>query len=73
MALTFMYTDRNPQETEVDFPYVAQDSKCAYDKSKGVVGAITYASITQNSPDLLKAAIAKGPVSVAIEADKTVF
>ena len=73
MALAFMYTERNPLETEGDYPYVAQDAKCAYDKSKGVVGATTYTSVTQNSPDQLKAAIAKGPVSVAIEADKTVF
>jgi len=73
MALAFMYTEKHPLETESDYPYVAQNAKCTYDKSKGVVGATTYASVTQKNPDQLKAAIAKGPVSVAIEADKTVF
>ena len=73
MALAFMYTEKHPLETESDYSYVAQNAKCTYDKSKGVVGATTYASVTQKNPDQLKAAIAKGPVSVAIEADKTVF
>ena len=73
MALAFMYTERHPLETEADYPYVAQNAKCTYDKSKGVVGAKSYSSVTANNPAQLKAAIAKGPVSVAIEADKTVF
>lgn len=51
MALGFMYTERHPLETEQDYPYVAQDAKCTYDKSKGVVKATTYASVKTNSPD----------------------
>jgi cathepsin L len=73
MALAFLYTERSPLETEADYPYVAQTRSCAYDKSKGVVGAKTYNMVKANSPADLKAAIAKQPVSVAIEADKAVF
>ena len=33
----------------------------------------SYSDVTSKSPDQLKAALNKGPVSVAIEADKAVF
>merc|ERR1712019_218141 len=46
---------------------------CSYDKSKGVVGATTYHDVSTGSATQLKAALGKGPVSIAIEADKTAF
>ena len=75
MALAFMYTESHKLETEADYPYTPKTgiTACKYDKSKGVVGATSFKSVTKNSPDQLKAALNDGPVSVAIEADKAVF
>lgn len=71
MDLAFMYTESHPLETEQDYPYVAKTSllACKYKKELGVVGATTYHDVTKNSADQFKAALASGPVSVAIEAD----
>ena len=72
----FSYTKSHPLETEADYPYIAKSHGlfgCAYDKSKGVVAASTYADVSHGSASQLKAALAKGPVSVAIEADQSVF
>jgi C1A family cysteine protease len=73
MALAFLYAERHPLETEADYPYAPVDGKCQYNKSKGVVKVTKYSNIKANSPADLKAAIAQGPVSVAIEADQSVF
>ena len=73
MALAFMYTEKHPLETEVDYPYVAVSGSCTYAKAKGVVAVSKYDSVKASSVDQLKAAIAEGPVSVAIEADQPVF
>ena len=75
MALAFMYTEKHPLETEVDYPYVASTKLfgCKYAKAKGVVAVSKYDSVTAKSSAQLKAAIAEGPVSVAIEADQPVF
>jgi len=76
MDRAFSYTKTHPLETEVDYPYVAKSHGlfgCAYDKSKGVVSAETYTDVTPKNSNQLKAALMKGPTSIAIEADKTVF
>jgi hypothetical protein len=76
MDLAFKYSETNPLETEANYPYTSGAGKvaaCSYVASKGVVGAKTYADVTIDSPTQLKAALAKSPVSVAIEADTTVF
>ena len=75
MDFAFRYAESHPLQTESDYPYQAKTSlfACNYDKSKGVVKVTTYSDVTSKSPDQLKAALNKGPVSVAIEADKAVF
>jgi C1A family cysteine protease len=76
MDLAFKYTESSPLETEANYPYTSGAGKvaaCSYVASKGVVGAKTYADVTIDNPTQLKAALAKNPVSVAIEADTTVF
>lgn len=60
-------------ELESVYPYTGVDGTCKYDSSKGKVKVTTYAAVKANSVDQLMAAIAQGPVSVAIEADKMVF
>ena len=66
MGVAFWYTERYPLETEANYPYVAKSGKCSYDKSKGAVKSTTYANVKARSPADLKAAIAKGPVSIGI-------
>ena len=76
MDLAFKYTENSPLETEANYPYTSgtgRVAKCSYDSSKGVVGAKTYSDVSTDSVSQLKAALNKGPVSVAIEADTTVF
>lgn len=69
----FQYFEQHVAEHESDYTYTAKDGKCKYDSSKGTVKVSTFANVPANSADQLKAAIAKGPTSVTIEADTSVF
>lgn len=69
----FTYAESNKLELEADYPYTASKGKCNYNASIGAVGAKTFADVQSNSEAQLKAAIAKQPVAVSIEADQTVF
>jgi hypothetical protein len=76
MALAFKYAKKNAIETEADYPYTAGNGdrgSCLYDSSKGVVKDLSFSMVTPGSPDQLKAALNKGPVSIAIQADQRVF
>jgi len=75
MDLAFLYTESHKLETEAAYPYTAKSGlfACKYNKKIGQVGATTYVDVPRKSTDALKAAIALGPVSVAIEADQNVF
>jgi KDEL-tailed cysteine endopeptidase len=59
--------------TEADYPYTGVNGACAYDASKGTIIVSGYTNVPANSTAQLVAAIAKNPVSVAIEADTSVF
>jgi len=75
MVLGFMYAEQHPLMTEAEYPYTSGKGKagtCKYESSEGV-GAVKGFKEVAKSATQLKAAVAKGPVSVAIEADKTVF
>jgi len=73
MDNAFKYTEAYKLETESAYPYQGVGGSCAYTAAKGQVGTKSYVDVTANSPSALQAAVAKGPVSVAIEADKRVF
>merc|ERR1711937_767166 len=76
MGRAFAYTKTHPLETETEYPYVAKSHGlfgCKYEKSKGVVAAESYTDVQTMSSPQLKAALAKGPVSIAIEADQAAF
>ena len=73
MELAFAYLESKLIERETDYPYHARDESCKYKASKGVTKDSGYKTVTRNSPSSLVAAIDKGPVSVAIEADTYVF
>jgi len=76
MDLAFTFVETHPLMTEAEYPYTAHHnlfSKCKYDSSKGVGHVAGFKDVTPRDPAQMKAALAVGPVSVAIEADKSVF
>jgi C1A family cysteine protease len=77
MDYAFEYIETAPLETEAEYPYTGKHgffAKCKYDSSKGVGKVKGYQDVKADTTGAnLKAALMKGPVSVAIEADKSVF
>ena len=75
MDNAFKYVEKNPLETEAEYPYTAKSTTRTKCEAKGTgVGHITgYNDVKVDSVPAMKAALMKGPVSVAIEADKSVF
>merc|ERR1711935_780313 len=76
MDYAFEYVEENPLMEESAYPYTGHHSnfsKCKYEASKGVGHVKGFKDVTPRSGDQMKAALAMGPVSVAIEADKSVF
>lgn len=69
----FEYVIKYGLEEESVYPYTGYGNGCQYDKSKVVATLSSYADVTPRSSSQLKAALNKNPVSVAIEADKSVF
>lgn len=73
MDSAFKYAMHTPVTTEDNYPYTAMfHTSCRY-ADNGVVSVESYYDVTANDSQALLDAIAQGPVSVAIEADKTVF
>jgi len=60
-------------ETETSYPYVAEDEKCTFNKSKVVVNISGYKDVTGGENDLKKTIAELGPVSVAIDASNPSF
>jgi len=60
--------------TEDAYEYTGVDTgSCEKSHCSSVASISSYVDVTEDSEDALKAAVAKGPVSVAIEADKSAF
>eukprot|EP00347_Sterkiella_histriomuscorum_P012464 403368476 len=72
MDQAFQYVEQTALETEDQYPYEAVDDTCRA-SSAGVVKVDSFVDVTPNNVNELKAALDKGPVSVAIEADQMVF
>ena len=73
MDNAFKYIEKYGIEEEATYPYTARDGSCKYDASKTTGTVKSYQDVAPGSPDQLKAALQKGPVSVAIEADQIAF
>jgi len=72
----FDYAKKNPQELETDYPYKSgsgRTGKCTADKAKEIVTAESYAVVKPKSVDQLKAALAKGPTCVSVDAEDNQF
>jgi len=72
MELAMEYTQENPLDTEQNYPYLGYDSRCRA-TGNGFVAADEIYEIDQDDIESLKAAVARGPFSVAIEADQSSF
>lgn len=71
MGTAMDYTADHPLALESEYPYKAVDGKCK--QVKGSSSNKGHSNVKVDSSADLKAAIAQGPVSVAIEADTLVF
>jgi KDEL-tailed cysteine endopeptidase len=73
MDYAFQYIiDKKGIAATTDYPYTAVDGTCKTGKARSAPIS-GFVDVTVNSPAALKAAIAKQPVSVAIEADTFTF
>lgn len=73
MYEAFEYAETNALELESEYPYEGVDGRCRATSNGGKVKTTTYHRVQADSVAQLKAAIAQGPVSVAIEADTSSF
>jgi len=72
MDYAFSWIIKNGITTEDKYPYTARDGQCK--KGLPAAGKITgYKDVPANQETQLMAALQLGPVSVAVEADKSVF
>jgi len=71
MDNAFRYVESNPLQTEDDYPYRAMDGSCR--KGNGVGTVSGYHDVQRGSASQLRAALNKQTVSVAIEADRSIF
>ena len=73
MGLAFDYIIDDGIETEKEYPYEGYDDTCKAKAADEFHPISSWCSVKPKDADALKAAIAHGPVSVAIEADTMVF
>ena len=76
MDYAFEYVKSHPLMTESAYPYTAHSStfsKCKAKEGEGVGHVVGYHDVPSKNLSQMKAALQNGPVSVAIEADKSVF
>jgi cathepsin L len=67
------YIETHGQELTSAYPYTAKDGTCRYKSSLGKVNVKSINNVQSRSIPQLKAAIAMGPTSVTVEADRSVF
>ena len=70
----FHYYQYYEAEVEANYPYTAKDGTCKYSAADiSGVNVASYQFADADNADQMKAAVAKQPVSVSIEADRAVF
>ena len=75
MDQAFQYIkDNKGVDTEITYPYEAEDDKCRYTARNSGASDVGYVDIPENDEEKLKLAVATvGPVSVAIDASRQSF
>ena len=71
MSVAFKFAVSNAIATRTDYPYKGRKQTCKSTPVK--VQPKSYAKVKAKDAEQLKAALVNGPVSVSIEADKSVF
>jgi C1A family cysteine protease len=71
MDNAFQYAEKNAMCSEDSYPYIERDGTCKK-SCKGLVKVQSYVDLPQD-PNALLQAVAKQPISVAVEADTSVF
>jgi len=67
------YVQQNGQTLESNYTYTARDGTCRAQQMTSSVGVTKVNQVPSRSASSLKAAIAQGPTSVTVEADRSVF
>ena len=67
------YVQQNGQTLEQNYTYTARDGTCRASQMTSSVGVTRVNQVPSRSASALKAAIAQGPTSVTVEADRSVF
>ena len=67
------YVQANGQTLESNYVYTARDGTCRASQYQPAAGVTRVNSVATKSQSALLAAIAVGPVSVTVEADRAVF
>merc|ERR1712238_601187 len=71
MDYAFQYVETAPLMLEAAYPYTGRQATCQYVSSKGLGKVKSFKDVSRDtSGSQLMAAVGKGPVSVAIEADQ---
>lgn len=73
LTSAFKYLQSDKQDLGKDYPYKGTDGACRSAKFPGQVGVSKVNSVPANSAPQLMAAIAEGPVSLALDAGQGVF
>jgi cathepsin L len=73
MDLAFNYIQSTELDTETAYPYTGKKGSCSLVADKEVGEVNGHNDVTPNSMQALMAQVDKGPVSVAIQANKMVF
>ena len=71
MDYAFTYAETNMMETEAQYPYKGRQGTCQ--AAGGSVEVSDFTDVKPKSPSALAAAVAEGPVSVAIDAGNPLF
>ena len=73
MEHAFKYAETHMMDLEGDYVYTAKNGVCHSADYQGVFETTSYVDVKRNSQSQLQAAVDGRVVSVAIEADKSVF
>jgi cathepsin L len=73
MDYAFEYVIKNGLCSESAYPYTARDGSCKSSSCRSVITLKGFSDVKQGDESALLSAVNTGPVSVAIEADRTVF
>jgi len=67
-VFAYKYAEKHAMDSEADYPYTGKDGSCLSKKKTGTVKVTTYMQPKSGSVASLKASIAKGPTTVAVDA-----